>query len=246
MYASRSRFPKEQDQNRSHDVVPLVTKDWPADAGPVRDLDSEPDQRARRRAGPSTRPARSAANDEPAVSAVSARRPSFGRRVVRRLFRFVITIMIGVGLTLGLQMHGAEVRDAAKIWAPPLASTLDGLLPVIASSGTGTSTVAAPATFADLVQQIGPLQQDLAGMRRGLDELAARQDQMVQAISALQAAGQDVRQKLAPPPAPPPAAAPHRPAPPKSQSSSQSSSAGQQSLAPSAGPPAPPPWPAAR
>jgi hypothetical protein len=249
MYASRSRFPKEQ-EHRGHDVVPFVTKDWPPEA--VRDLDAEPP--ARRRGGPSIRPARSAAaNDEPAVSAPSARRPSFGRRVVRRLFRFVIAVMIGVGVTLGLQMHGNEVRDSARIWAPVVASMLDGVLPVLASASTSTntstsssSTVATPATFADLVQQVGPLQQDLAGMRRSMDELAARQDQMVQAIAALQAAGQDVRPKPAPPPAPPPAAAPHRPTPPKAQSSSSvQSSAGQQSLAPQSGPPLQA-WPAAR
>src|SRR5262249_11120004 len=186
MYASRSGFPKEQDQQRGHDVVPFAAKDWPPEA--VRDLD-EPG-RARRRAGPSMRPARSAA-DEPEGNTASAR-PSFGRRVIRGLFRFVIAVMIGVGLTLGLQMHGHEVRDAARIWAPAVASLLDGLLPVIASTNSGASTVAAPATFADLVQQVGPLQQDLAGVRRSIDELAARQDQLVQAIAALQAAGQDL------------------------------------------------------
>jgi hypothetical protein len=171
MYASRSRFPKEQDQYQGRDVVPLVTKEWAGDAGPVRDLDAEP---ARRRGGPAIRPARSAAAnapaDEPAVSA----RPSFGRRVVRRLFRFVITVMIGVGLTLGLQIHGNEVRDAARIWAPALASMLDGLLPIIASTGASTSTVAAPATFSDLVQQVSPMHQDIAGMRRSIEELSAR------------------------------------------------------------------------
>jgi len=241
MYASRSRFPKEQDQQRGHDVVPFAAKDWPPEA--VRDLD-EPG-RARRRAGPSMRPARSAA-DEPEVNTASAR-PSFGRRVIRGLFRFVIAVMIGVGLTLGLQMHGHEVRDAARIWAPAVASLLDGLLPVIASTNSGASTVAAPATFADLVQQVGPLQQDLAGVRRSIDELAARQDQLVQAIAALQAAGQDLRQKqlTPPPPAQPPAsAAPHRAPQPKAQSSSAQSSSAQQGLPPSAGPP--PPWPTAR
>jgi len=244
MYASRSRFPKDE---RGHEVVPFMTKEW-SDAGPVRDLD-EP-ERARRRGGPSIRPSRSApANDEPVVSATSARpRPSFARRVIRRLFRFTVAVTIGVGLTLGLQTHGNEVRDTARIWAPAVASLLDGILPVIASTGTvatsSPSTVATPATFADLVQQVGPLQQDLAGMRRSIDELASRQDQLVQAISALQAAGQDLRQKLSPAPAQPPApaAAPHRPAP-KAQSSSTQSSAGQQSLPPSAGPP---PWPTTR
>src|SRR5262249_33783128 len=85
MYASRSRFPKEPYQG--NEVVPFVTKEWPAaeDAGPARDLDAEADQRnGRRRVEPSIRSVRQSVKN----SQVAGAGPSIGRRMVRRFVRF--------------------------------------------------------------------------------------------------------------------------------------------------------------
>ena len=122
-------------------------------------------------------------------------RPSISRRLTRKLARFFLVVLIGVGGTLAWQ-HGDEVTEIVRTWAP----SLGWLLPV--------STIKAPAptvTTADLK----PVAIDLALVRRSIeqlganqDQLARKQDQMAQAIATLQAAEQDISQKilaLAPP-----------------------------------------------
>jgi hypothetical protein len=121
--------------------------------------------------------------------------PSITRRLTRKLARFFLVVLIGVGGSLAWQ-HGDEVAEMVRTWAP----SLGWLLPV--------STIKAPApniTTADLK----PVAIDLALVRRSIeqlganqDQLARKQDQMAQAIATLQAAEQDISQKilaLAPP-----------------------------------------------
>ncbi len=122
-------------------------------------------------------------------------RPSISRRLTRKLARFFLVVLIGVGGTLAWQ-HGDEVTEMVRTWAP----SLGWLLPV--------STIKAPAptvTTADLK----PVAIDLALVRRSIeqfasnqDQLARKQEQMTQAIVTLQATEQDINQKilsLAPP-----------------------------------------------
>jgi hypothetical protein len=129
----------------------------------------------------------------------SGKRPSISRRLTRSLSRFFLAILIGVAGTHTWQ-HGDEVADFVRIWVP----SLGWLLPV--------STTKAPATAVtstDLQQQLKPMAIDLALVRRSMeqlganqDQLARKQDQMTQAIATVQAAEQDINQKilaLAPP-----------------------------------------------
>jgi hypothetical protein len=122
-------------------------------------------------------------------------RASISRRLTRKLARFSLAVLIGVGGTLAWQ-HGDEVTEMVRTWAP----SLGWLLPV--------STIKAPAptvTTADLK----PVAIDLALVRRSIEQLASNQDQlarkqeqMTQAIATLQAAEQDLSQQilaLAPP-----------------------------------------------
>jgi hypothetical protein len=126
-------------------------------------------------------------------------RPSVSRRVTRRLARFFLVVFIGVGGTLAWQ-HGDEVTEIVRTWVP----SLGWLLPV------STTKAPAPAvTTTDLQQQLKFISIDLALVRRSeeqlvtnQDQLARKQDQMAQAIATLQAAQQDLSQKilaLAPP-----------------------------------------------
>jgi len=126
-------------------------------------------------------------------------RPSIRKRLTRSLVRFFLAIFIGVGGTLAWQ-HGDEVTEFARTWVP----SLGWLLPV------STTKVPAPAvTSTDLQQQLKPMAIDLALVRRSMeqlganqDQLARKQDQMTQAIATVQAAEQDLNQKifaLAPP-----------------------------------------------
>jgi hypothetical protein len=101
---------------------------------------------------------------------------------------------------------------------------------------TGEATTA--ATSHELAQQLEPVVRDLAVVRQSLEQLAAKQDQMVQNIAKLQAAEQDIRQKMSSLPTPR-ATTPRKPPQPAAQSPAvQSSSV--PSPAPSAQPPSPP------
>jgi len=120
-------------------------------------------------------------------------------RITRTLALSSVAVLVGVGATLSWQMVGPWAQSAT----PP-----------------------APAvTSAELQAQLKPAALDLAIVKRSVeqlatnqDQLARKQDQMAQAIATLQAAEQDLSQKilgLAPPAAPPAPEAAHVP-PPKS------------------------------
>ena len=94
---------------------------------------------------------------------------------------------------------------------------------------------ASTVTAGELVQQLEPISRDLTVVRCSLEQLAAKQEQMVQNIATLQAAEQDIKQKMSSPP-------PSRPAPPrKPPEAATQSSAVQSSSVPSPPPPARPP-----
>ena len=120
-------------------------------------------------------------------SQVASHRPSVGRRILRTLTRFFIAALIGVGATLAWQSHGDAAREMLQAWSP----TLAWLLPV---STTRSAVVA--ATSPDPVQQLGPLAFNLDFVRRSVEQIAAKQEQMAQNIAALQAVEEDIRQKM--------------------------------------------------
>ena len=147
-------------------------------------------------------------------SQVASHRPSVGRRILRTLTRFFIAALIGVGATLAWQSHGDAAREMLQAWSP----TLAWLLPV---STTKSAVVA--ATSPDPVQQLGPLAFNLDFVRRSVEQIAAKQEQMAQDIAALQAVEEDIRQKMAS--APPPQPATSLPQPKQPQPRAQSSAA---------------------
>jgi hypothetical protein len=126
-------------------------------------------------------------------------RPSITRRVTRSLAGFFIAVLIGVGGTLGWQSYADEAKEMLRTWTP----SLSWLLPV------STEAPAPAVTSVELQQQLKPVALDLAILRRSVEQLASNQDQLsrkqeqvTQAIAALQAAQQDIREKilaLAPP-----------------------------------------------
>jgi hypothetical protein len=118
-----------------------------------------------------------------ADSAVSARRP-LGRRLLRSVTRFVITVVIGVGATLAWQSYGDLVREMAAAKAP----TLGWLLSYVPTKPPAVAVSSNPA------QQLPAA--GLDALRRSVELLALRQDQMAQNIAALQAVEEDIRQKL--------------------------------------------------
>jgi hypothetical protein len=177
--------------------------------------------------------------------------PSIGRRVFRALTRFFIAVLIGVGATLAWQSHGDDAKQIVRTWAP----SLGWLLPVSTTTSpdrpgasqnaalpqsapvTQSAAPASALTAGELAQQLEPITRDLAVVRRSLEQLAAKQEQMAQNIATLQAAEQDIRQKMSSPP-------PSRPAPPrKPPEAAAQSPAVQSSSVPSPPPPGRPPLP---
>jgi len=97
-----------------------------------------------------------------------AGRPSIGRRIFRAISRFCIAVLIGVGATLAWQSHGEEAKEMVRTWAP----SLEGMLHVIPTRSS------ARASLPDLFQQQELIARDLAIVRRSLEHLAAKQEQM--------------------------------------------------------------------
>ena len=184
---------------------PLVENDWltaeeTSSGGPA----SDPDARSNQPIG--IRPTSS-------IQPVASDRPSIGGRLFRTLTWFFIAVLIGIGSTLAWQSHGDAARDMVVARAPTLAWLL---------SVSATKSPAVAAISPGPVQQLEPLASNLDVVRRSVEQLAAKQEQMAQNIAALQAVDEDIRQKMSFPPASPPQqAAPipqHKP-PQRAQSS---------------------------
>jgi hypothetical protein len=210
----------------------LVDREWrtadeTSSGGPVRDLHVRSDQRVGiRPVKPSIgSPRPSVLRDERDASY----RPSIGRRMFRTLTRFIIAVLIGIGATLGWQSHGDAARDMLVARAP----TLGWLLSVSTTTGAGAAT--ATATAQNPMPQLEPLASNLDAVRRSVEQLAARQEQMAQNIAALRAVEEDIRQKTSsPPPLPSQPAAPipqYKPSQPKAKSSVAQSSIAKSSVA---------------
>ena len=190
---------------------PLAEKEW--QTAEAHDLDAISDQRiGRRPVKPSNHSSRSSSlkHDQ-----VASDRPPLGRRIFSTLTRFFIAVLIGVGGTLAWQSYGDAAREVVIVRAPTLAWLL---------SVSTTRSPALAATSLDPVQQLGPLASNLDVVRRSVEQLAAKQDQMAQNIATLQGVQEDIRQKMSyTPPSPSQQAASipqPKPAQPRAQSSS--------------------------
>ena len=170
----------------------LAEREWLSVGRTARDQDAWSDQRTETQT-------MKLAVDSPQPSGddggqVASDRPSIFRRAFR-LPRLLIAVLIGVGATLGWQSYGDAAREIILEQFPALPS----LLPI----STTKSPVLA-ATPPEIVQHLLPLTFGLEVMRRSVDQLAAKQEQLTQNIAVLQASvEEDVRQKASPTPQPP-------------------------------------------
>jgi hypothetical protein len=200
---------------------PLVTKEWLTgeeitSGVHARDLHARSNQRIGiQPKKPSIHsPHSSGIKDDRAASS----RPSISRRIFRTLTRFFIAVLIGVGATLAWQSYGDAAREMMVARVP----TLAWLLPVSA-----TKPLVVAATPPASAQQLESLASNLDDVRRGVEQLAAKEEQMAQNIVTLQAVEEDIRQKMLYTPPSPSQAAPipqQKPAQPRAQSSAAQSS----------------------
>jgi hypothetical protein len=170
----------------------LAERKWPSVGRPMRDLDAWPDQHIE------TQPMKLAIESSQPSNAdegqVAGDRRSIGSRTFR-LPRLSIAVLIGIGAALGWQYYGVAATEIIREQVPKLAS----LLPVSA-----TKSPVLAATPAEMVQQLLPLTFGLDVVRRSVDQLAAKQEQLTQNIAVLQATvEEDVRQKVSSTPPPP-------------------------------------------
>jgi len=194
--------------------------------GAPHDLDDGSDQRVRQ-IRPSIHSARPVS---PKHDWVESNRPSIGKRIVRTLTRFSVAVLIGIGGTLAWQAYGDEAREMAVTRAPSLGWWL--------SAPRTKPTTAAAATSPDLAQQLAPLALNLDAMRRSVEQLAARQEQLAQNVAALQAVGQDIRERVSAPPQQAASSPQPKPSQPRAPSSAvQSSSTSAPPPRPSSGSP---------
>jgi hypothetical protein len=154
---------------------------------PENDLDASglagraPSYRVHKLIGSASRRLSSFRNAPSSVGALSIR-----QRISRALARFSVAVLIGACVTLAWQYYGREVLGA---WAP------SWLLPASPSGPVVTS--------AELQAQLKPIALDLAIVRRSVEQLATnqdqlsrKQDQLRQDFGNLQAAEQDIDQKI--------------------------------------------------
>ena len=145
--------------------------------------------------------------------------PSLGKRISRRLVRFLIVFSIGVVTTLAWQWYGDAARAMIATSWPQLAALAPEPAPV--PQAAPEQTAAAPQATAPELQQLkedlAQVKQDLqqfkemppalASLRQSVDQLAGSQQQMAGKIAKLST------QKPASPPRPTPAPKPVTSAP---------------------------------
>src|SRR5258708_28738001 len=164
---------------------PPLTAEGTSSGGRARDPDARSDQRiGSRRMKPSIDPPHPYRFGE---GQLASGRPSIGRRIFRTLTWFSIAVLIGVGATLGWQSYGDAAKEILVARAPTLAW-------VLSVSTTKSPVVAATST--DPMQQLAPLAFNLDIVRRSVEQVAAKHEQMAQNIAALQAGEEDIRQKM--------------------------------------------------
>jgi hypothetical protein len=169
----------------ARDPAPVVEEVWPkADETPsrraVRDAEVRPDPRFGRR--PIKLSAHSAYPAGVREDRVGSDRPSVGRSLRRAFFRFLFAVLVGVSGTLGWQSYGEQIIAAH---APTLAWLFSISAPKVPEMAATSGSA-----------QVAPVASNLEAVRRSLEQLATKQEQMAEDIAALQAIEDDMRQKM--------------------------------------------------
>jgi hypothetical protein len=155
----------------------------------------------------------------PQLSEVTRDQRSIAGRIFRRLTRILLVFFIGVGATLSWQSYGDMTKEQVIARTPTLAWLL---------SISTTKPVVVVATSPGPAQLLEPLASNLNVVRRSVEQIAAKQEQLAQDIATLQAVEVDIRQKMSfMPPSPAPQEAPvpqQRPPQPRAPSSAVPSS----------------------
>jgi hypothetical protein len=131
-----------------------------------------------------------------------SRRRSVGKRVFRT-FAYGVIIIVAAGAALAWQSTDDKTKDMVRAWGislNQLISVPDAKSPIVSdkvtepvSKTSQQTSVAGPSP--DAHQQLESMVSDLAAVRRIVERLAVKQEQMAQDIATLQAAEQNVGEK---------------------------------------------------
>lgn len=125
----------------------------------------------------------------------ASKRPPLAKRILHASARFFLAVLIGVAATLSWQAYGDQAQKMVVTWIPSLA----WLLPLSPTTSNNKAIASSP----DLAQQLNPMALDIVAIQRQVAQLAANQGQLTadegqiaRSIAALQAAEQDVSEKI--------------------------------------------------
>jgi hypothetical protein len=154
---------------------------------------------------------------------LASSQPSIVSRVFRAFARFSIAVLIGVGATLAWQSYGVQVPSLR--WLSVATTTVTPDVQRSAQNTAAPQSVPLPQTASPVaasipeLAQLEPMTRDLAALRSSVEQLAVKQDQIIQNMSTLQAAQQDIKQKISSRAASqPPSDQPRKPPKPRPQS----------------------------
>ena len=153
-------------------------------------------------------------------------------RSSRGLARYLVVICIGVAAILAWLSYGEATKQTIASWMQQLGWTKLPPGPANRPSGPQGARVATPETLAQKAPAVLPLdpkqlqqieadiaavrqavERPLAGVRETVEQLAASQEQMAREITKLQAADEEILEKIPSPPAHRPAAPARKPMP---------------------------------
>jgi hypothetical protein len=124
----------------------------------------------------------------------ASKRSPLGKRMLHASARFLLAVLIGVAATLSWQAYGDEAQKMVVTQIPSLA----WLLPLSPAPSNKPA-----ASSPDLTQQLSPMALDIVAIQRQVAQLAANQGQLTadegqiaRSIAALQAAEQEVSEKI--------------------------------------------------
>jgi hypothetical protein len=121
-------------------------------------------------------------------------RLSIGRRLFRAVFRFIVAVLIGVGLTLAWQSYGDEGVKLVRSHAPSLA----WLLPVPRTKTPLNNQMSTAAIATEVKQQLEPLALKVDVVQHSIVQLTAKIDELAanQVTHNIQSVGEDTRSSL--------------------------------------------------
>jgi hypothetical protein len=205
-----SQSPPPKRQRHDGDTLPFAQKDWAA--AEVRSGRAVRDSSARRDAFDQRIGTIREGSDfsaglrsvEPSIRVASRRTglkdqvasgsSSIARRALRAAAACFIGALIGVGGSSAWLSHSDGTKEIFRNWTPSL-----GFLSSMSTTKYPPAPVpAAAATSPELVQQLEAMPRDLAVVKRGVEQLTEKQEQMAR-NSALRSAEYDIKKKTSSP-----------------------------------------------